>query len=117
MTNSDQSGLAYESLLLDGYVLPKFDLSKATVGTDGVTYTIAEGQWSTILTIDNSKSSFDLPRLIGEFRLLPYDRRYGIIHLFSREKSVGMGGWIGSDKPVLPFKSIASLQSSPPVET
>ena len=59
MSNSNQTGLAYKSLLLDGYVLKKFDLSKATVGTDGVTYTIAEGQWSTTLTIDESKSSFE----------------------------------------------------------
>lgn len=50
---------AYGACILDGFVLPKFDLSKATVGTDGVTYTIAEGQWSTTLTIDNSKSSFE----------------------------------------------------------
>lgn len=59
MWNNDLTALAYKSLLLDGFVLPKFDLSKATVGTDGVTYTIAEGQWSTTLTIDESKSSFE----------------------------------------------------------
>ena len=59
MWNNDHTALAYKSLLLDGFVLPKFDLSKATVGTDGVTYTIAEGQWSTTLTIDNSKTSFE----------------------------------------------------------
>lgn len=47
----------YESLLLNGFVLPKFDLSKATVGKDGVTCT--EGQWSTTLTIDKSESSFN----------------------------------------------------------
>lgn len=48
---------AYGACILDGFVLPKFDLSKATVGTDGVTCT--EGQWSTTLTIDNSKTSFE----------------------------------------------------------
>ena len=57
MWNNDFTALAYKSLLLDGYVLPKFDLSKATAGTDGVTCT--EGQWSTTLTIDNSKTSFN----------------------------------------------------------
>ena len=48
---------AYGACILDGFVLPKFDLSKATVGKDGVTCT--EGQWSTTLTIDNSKTSFE----------------------------------------------------------
>ena len=57
MWNNGFTALAYKSFLLDGYVLPKFDLSKATVGTDGVTCT--EGQWSTTLTIDESKSSFE----------------------------------------------------------
>ena len=57
MWNDEFTALAYKSLLLDGYVLPKFDLSKATVGKDGVTCT--EGQWSTTLTIDKSESSFN----------------------------------------------------------
>ena len=48
---------AYGACILDGFVLPKFDLSKATVGKDGVTCT--EGQWSTTLTIDKSESSFN----------------------------------------------------------
>ena len=49
----------YTNTVLDGYVVPKFNLNNAEVGTDGVTYTIAEGQWSTTLTIDNSKTSFE----------------------------------------------------------
>ena len=57
MWNDEFTALAYKSLLLDGFVLPKFDLSKATVGKDGVTCT--EGQWSTTLTIDKSESSFN----------------------------------------------------------
>ena len=57
MWNDEFTALAYKSLLLDGYVLPKFDLSKATVGKDGVTCT--EDQWSTTLTIDKSESSFN----------------------------------------------------------
>ena len=49
----------YESCILDGFVLPKFDLSKATASTDGLTYTMTEGDWTTTLTIDEGKTSFD----------------------------------------------------------
>lgn len=49
----------YTASILDGYVLPKFDLSKATASTDGLTYTMTEGDWTTTLTIDEGKTSFD----------------------------------------------------------
>ena len=49
----------YESLLLDGFVLPKFDLSKGTASTDGKTYTITvDDVWTTTLTIDEGKTEF-----------------------------------------------------------
>ena len=49
----------YESLLLNGFVLPKFDLSKGTASTDGKTYTFTvEDVWTTTLTIDEGKTEF-----------------------------------------------------------
>lgn len=49
----------YESLLLDGFVLPKFDLSKGTASTDGKTYTFTvDDVWTTTLTIDEGKTEF-----------------------------------------------------------
>lgn len=49
----------YESLLLDGFVLPKFDLSKGTASTDGKTYTFTvDDVWTTTLTIDEGKIEF-----------------------------------------------------------
>ena len=52
-------GALGNTIILNGFVLPKFDLSAGTASTDGKTYTFTvEDSWTTTLTIDEGGTSF-----------------------------------------------------------
>ncbi len=51
------SDINYTASALEGFLVPKFDLSTATVSSDGKTYTVTQGDWSTSIETDG-KTSF-----------------------------------------------------------